>query len=106
MEAKRLVAIDEFCSIQRIETSFISSLQKSGLIEITTIKNQQYLDPTQLIHIEKFIVLHYELNINMEGIETIDHLLKRINTMGQEIIYLRNRLRSDEISNEDELRLI
>jgi chaperone modulatory protein CbpM len=94
MEAKRLVAIDEYCSKQSIETSFIFSLQKSGLIEVTTIKNNEYLDLSQLNHIEKFIVLHYELDINLEGIETIDHLLKRIESMSKEIIYLRNKLRS------------
>ena len=105
MEAKRLVPIDEFCSMQSIEISFIISLQKSGLVEVTTIKNQGYLDSAQLSQIEKYIVLYYDLDINVEGIETINHLLNRIDSMRQEIINLRNKLRYDEINNGNELTL-
>jgi chaperone modulatory protein CbpM len=39
------------------------------------------------------------LDINIEGIETITHMLNRINGMQDEIIGLRNRLRLYE-SNE------
>jgi len=38
MEEGYLIPIDKFCSSHNIEISFISSLQESGLIEITTIK--------------------------------------------------------------------
>ncbi len=42
----------------------------------------------------RIIRLYYELDINLEGIEAIIHLLQRIDTHQQEeIIALRNRLR-------------
>jgi hypothetical protein len=92
METENLIAIDEFCSSHNIEISFVSSLQQSGLIEITTIKDSAFIEADQLQQLEKFVRLYYELDINVEGIETINHLLHRINSMQDEITTLRNRL--------------
>jgi hypothetical protein len=93
MQTEYLIAVDEFCANHNIEISFISSLQNNGLIEITTIKETGFIDAGQLQQLEKFIRFYYELDINLEGIETIAHLLHRINAMQDEIIALRNRLR-------------
>jgi MerR HTH family regulatory protein len=93
METNYLIAVDEFCANHKIEISFISSLQQTGLIEITTIKDAGYIDPNQLLQLEKIIRLYYEFDINLEGIETINYLLKRMNSMQDEIISLRNKLR-------------
>jgi len=68
-------------------------LQQSGLIEITTIKEAGFIEATQLRELEKYVRLYYELDINLEGIETINYLLQNINTMQDEIRSLRNRLR-------------
>ena len=87
------IALDEFCALHNIEISFISSLQKTGLLEINTIKETGFIEASQLQQVEKFIRLYYDLDINLEGIETINHLLHRINIMQDEITELRNRLR-------------
>ena len=93
METNYLIAVDEFCANHKIEISFITSLQQTGLIEITTIKDAGYIDPNQLLQLEKIIRLYYEFDINLEGIETINYLLNRMNSMQDEIISLRNKLR-------------
>ena len=93
MEAKYLVAIDEFCASHKIEVSFINSLKDSGLIEIKTVRNSGFMEVEQLRQVEKFIRLYYDLDINLEGIETINYLLERIDSMENEIQYLRNKLR-------------
>jgi hypothetical protein len=36
--------------------------------------------------------MHYDLNINVEGIEAITHLLARVEKMQQEIISLKNKI--------------
>ena len=97
MQAEYLIAIDEFCANHNIEVSFISSLQQNGLIEISTIKDIGFIDADQLQQIEKYIRFYYELDINMEGIETINHLLQQINSLQDEITVLRNRLRLYEV---------
>jgi hypothetical protein len=93
MQTDNLIAINEFCINHNIEISFISSLQQTGLIEISTIKETGFIDASQLQHLEKIVRFYYELDINLEGIETITHLLQRITSMQDEIIALKNRLR-------------
>jgi len=90
---ENLIPADEFCSTHNIEVSFIRSLKETGLIEITTIEETVYIHTSQLQELERIVHLYFELDINLEGIETIIHLLKRINYMQDEILTLQNRLR-------------
>ncbi len=93
MQKEYLIAVNEFCANHNIEISFISSLQQTGLIEITTVKETGFIDSNQLQQLEKIVRFYYELDINLEGIETITHLLQRIRSLQDENIALRNRLR-------------
>ena len=93
MQKDYLIALNEFCKSHNIEISFISSLQETGLVQVTTIDESGFIEAGQLQQLEKFIRLYYELDINLEGIETISHLLERITSLQQENIKLKNRLR-------------
>lgn len=93
MQTEYLIDIDKFCANHNIEISFISSLQQNGLIEVKTIKESGFIDPDQLLQLEKIVRLYYELDINLEGIETINYLLQRISLLQDENIVLRNKLR-------------
>jgi len=90
---KELIAANEFCVHHNIEFSFINSLQNYGLIEMTIIEGNEFISLNQLSELEKFIRLHYELNINLEGIDAIHNLLQRMNDLHNELFTLRNRLR-------------
>lgn len=92
MNIKNLIPANEFCVHHNIGISFISSLHENGLIKITTIEETSYIHKNQLPDLERIIRFSSELDINIEGIETIIHLLKRINEMQNEIIILKNRL--------------
>ena len=92
MQTKNLIAVNEFCINHNIEVSFISSLQETGLIEIAFVEEAAYIDVEQLLQVEKCIHFYYDLDINLEGIETITHLLRRMNTLQDEITLLHNRL--------------
>ena len=93
MQTEYLIAIDEFCAKHEIDVSFISSLKETGLIEITTIEETGFIPVDQIQQLEKFIRFYYELDINIEGIETISHMLQRVDALQDEIIQLTNRLR-------------
>jgi chaperone modulatory protein CbpM len=99
MHTQNLIAINEFCINHNIEMSFISSLHQTGMIEVTTIEETGFIDVSQLQQLEKIVRFYYELDINLEGIETITHLLLRINSMQEEVIALKNRLRLYETQN-------
>lgn len=93
MLKEHLIPADEICVNHNIEISFISSLHKNGLIDITIEEEAVFIPQSQLRQLEKMIHLYYELDINLEGIETINHLLNRIDDMQYQITVLKNRLR-------------
>jgi len=99
MQTRNLIAINEFCISHNIEISFINSLHQTGLIEITNIEETGFIDVSQLGHLEKIVRFYFDLDINLEGIETINHLLERMQKMQNEIITLKNRLRLYEIND-------
>lgn len=99
MEMKKLISTHEFCASHHVEISFIHSLEETGLIEITTIEEIGFIPISQLQQLEKIVRLYNELGINVEGIDTITHLLHRIIILQDEIIALKNRLRLFE--NDD-----
>jgi hypothetical protein len=92
METENLIPIEQLCTHYSIELSFIQSLTELGLIQITTIEESQFLLKDQIKDLEKMIRLHYDLDINIEGIEAISHLLLRVNDLQHELSALKNRL--------------
>ena len=96
MESKQiddLIAVNDFRLSNNIEISFLKLLQQNGLIEIKAIESTYFVEKAQLPKLEKFVRLYYDLDINLEGIETITYLLQRIERLQMEIINLQNRLR-------------
>ena len=92
MEQEQLIAADIICAHHKIDQTFIISLESSGLIEVTRVEEQVFVHPSQLNDLEKFIFFHYELDINMEGIEAIANLLHRMQDMQQELSLLRRKV--------------
>lgn len=93
METKNLILVTQICAHHDIEISFVDALQEFGLIEVVVIENNQYLSNEQLKDLEKMMRLHYELNINMEGIDAVSNLLKRIDHLQEELLAAKNKLR-------------
>ena len=92
MEQEELIPAKDFCIHHNIEYSFISSLENSGLISITSEKRSSFIHVEEIHKLEKFVRLHYDLDINIEGIETINYLLERMEEMQREIVNLRNKI--------------
>lgn len=93
MATENLIPVSEFCTIHKIEISFIHSLNEYGLIEIISQEETAYIHHEQISQLEKMMRLHYDLDINLEGIDAIAHLLKRVENMNEEMVSLKNRLR-------------
>ena len=93
MQTDQLISTNVFCASHHIENSFIGLLHESGLITIITIEENSFVHIEQLEQLERIVRLYHEMDINVEGIETITCLLQRINDMKQEITVLKNRLR-------------
>lgn len=99
MPKDNLISADEFCVFHNIEFSFISNLMEFGLIETVTLEQINYIPEGQIEKLERILRLHRELEINLEGIDTIDNLLQRVSQLQEEVLSLKNRLRLYEDSN-------
>jgi chaperone modulatory protein CbpM len=89
---KELIAITEYCINYDIEPSFIDSLEESGLIMLTSINQEKFIHIAQLQEMDRYIHFHYDLQINVEGIDAIMHLLNKVNHMQEEIQQLKRLL--------------
>lgn len=92
MEEKITISVTDFCQHHQIEVSFIRSLQEYGLLYVETENNEERLPQEQLEQVEKLVRLHYDLHINLEGLDAIYHLLQRIEGLQHEVVLLRHRL--------------
>ena len=92
MQTEDIIIVNEFCVHHNVELDFIYALNNSGLIEITVSEDRLYMPEAQLANLEKMVRLYYEMDINLEGIETITHLLNHMNEMQNEIATLKSRL--------------
>ncbi len=93
MQKTDLIPAEDFCLHHKVEYEFIHTLYNYGLIEIVTINNKTCIPIDTLKDVEKFIRLHYELDINTEGLDAIAQLLNRMEIMQEQITSLKNRLR-------------
>jgi len=87
-----LIIIDELVKNSQIEPSFIVLLRNEGLIDITVIEGREYIAESQLSDLEKFANMYYDLSINIEGIDVIHNLLRKMNSMEHELYELRKIL--------------
>lgn len=71
-------------------------LQEYGLLEAEANGDDLLLSPGQLDTVEKLVRLHYDLHINLEGIDAIHHLLQRLESLQAELRQLQARLRLHE----------
>jgi len=92
MDTTQLISIQQFCTHYNVPVRFINALQEYELIEITISDKQDYLQTNQLNTIEKMMRMHYDLDINFEGIDAIYNLLMQVKSLQKDIRELKNKL--------------
>ena len=92
MQNEQLIAVSDFCRSHELKPSFIETLQHYGLVELMRVDSAYFIPDRDLQKLEKFTRLYYELDINVEGIEALLHLLEKVEEMQQEITRLKNKL--------------
>lgn len=95
-DLENFVAINSLYNHYDVEDTFFNSLIEYGLVEYATIEQVVYIHEDKLIEVERIIRLHYDLKINFEGIDTVLHLLDRIENLKLELAESNYRLRNFE----------
>lgn len=93
MNLEDFIRTDEICTHYRVEETFILALHEHELIHLAVVERKRYLPIAQINEFEKMRRLHYEMDINLEGLEAVKNLLDKLDELKQEKVRLENRLR-------------
>lgn len=78
---KDRISAQECVQLYQIDLHFIEALEDSGLIRPLVEDNIKYIIYEDLSALERFANWHYDLEINMAGLEVIHHLLQKIESL-------------------------
>ncbi len=91
MKSHLSISLQTYCTFHEIEPVFILDLHQQGLVELALQNNEYFILEHHLPQIERYIQFHYELGINIEGLEVINGLLDRITDLQAQINQLNHR---------------
>lgn len=77
------ISREELVKIYNIEITFFDELVSSGLLNIQTENEIRYLMYEDLPNFERFANWHYDLEINLPGLEVIHEMLQKMNDLRQ-----------------------
>ena len=93
MSKEKLILIPQLCAHYQVEMSFFSELHEFGIIEVLTIDNSTFIHEDKISVVEKVVRMKKDLNINLEGVDTVLNLLDKINDLQTQLNATQNRLR-------------
>ena len=93
MNDKELISVQKVIIHHNLDEQFIESIESFQLIEFIVKDSNKYLHTEQLPILEKIIRLHYDLEVNMQGIDVINNMLDRMDSMHKTIQQLENKLK-------------
>lgn len=77
------ISREELVQIYNIEITFFDELVDSGLLNIETDNEIRYLMYEDLPTFERFTNWHYDLEINLPGLEVINTMLQKMKNLNQ-----------------------
>ncbi|KAA5534988.1 hypothetical protein F0919_10345 [Taibaiella lutea] len=90
--AAELISIEEYCRHHHTEITFINALKDNGLIQVIYAESSPCIDAEELEQLEKYTRLYNELELNIPGIEVVNVLLEKMETMQHRIQELEYKL--------------
>ncbi|MBV8328809.1 chaperone modulator CbpM [Chryseobacterium sp.] len=95
------ISREELVKIYNIEITFFNELVDYGLLNVQIENNIHYLMYEDLPDLEKFSNWHYDLDVNLPGLEVIYHMLKKLDTLKKRNRELMHKLSAISDQYED-----
>lgn len=95
------ISREELVRIYNIEITFFDDLVEYGLLTVYIEDDIHYLMYEDLPDLEKFANWHYDLEINLPGLEVIHNMLKKLDTLKRRNRELMNKLSAISDQYED-----
>jgi hypothetical protein len=98
MEAQKLILVETVCTHYQLQFSFVEQLEEVGLISLVRKNEVAFIPEEKVSDLEKVLRIHEELNVNLEGIDIIINLLKKVESLQNELVETKLKLHwySDE----------
>ncbi|MFN3875193.1 MAG: chaperone modulator CbpM [Flavobacteriales bacterium] len=93
MSTDQHIPLELFCRHEEVDIAVVRAFHQRGLIHLCPGEQDYGIPAEELPHLERLLRLHRELEINLEGVEAISHLLERMERLQEEVRGLRARLR-------------
>lgn len=78
------ISVEEIIRLYKIDYTFLDQLIDSELLHPETENSIRYIVYEELSHLERFANWHYDLEINLPGIEIIHQLLNQLENLKNE----------------------
>lgn len=88
------ISIEEIIRLYKIDYTFLDQLIDSELLHPETENSIRYIIYEELPHLERFANWHYDLDVNLPGIEIIHKLLSQMEELRNENRRLTNGFRN------------
>ncbi|NML72272.1 MerR family transcriptional regulator [Chryseobacterium sp. RP-3-3] len=95
------ISREELVKIYNIEITFFDELVDGGLLTVETENEIRYLLYDDLSVFERFTNWHYDLEINLPGLEVINDMLRKMEDLKQKNRDLMNKLSAISDQYED-----
>lgn len=97
METKEHITITQLCEYYEVPESFIDDLAEFDLIRLVSVQQKRCIEKSEIHELEKLMRLHFDLKINMEGLDTVRNLLHQVKDLQNKITHLSNKLNFHEL---------
>ncbi|MBD0832762.1 chaperone modulator CbpM [Aestuariibaculum sediminum] len=92
MKETVLISIQDIMEHHSLDVDFIDAIENYQLVTFVVQKSSKYIREDDMPRLEQIIRLHYDLEINMAGIEVIKHMLDKMEGLHDTIRKLQNKL--------------
>ncbi len=93
MKQEDYISLNDLCVHYKVEETFIYELSEIGLLELVKLDGGYFIHLKMVSRLERVIRLNQDLDINPQGIDTVMHLLERIEGLKKELFRTKSRLR-------------
>lgn len=87
------ISCEEYIHLYNVELNFLESLEESGLLYLETDDDVKYIFYDDLARVERLSRWHYDLDVNIPGLEVIEELLRKMENLRTENLRLQQELR-------------
>lgn len=96
MKEESYILIQHYCETTSVDPEFIEQLFEYGLIQHLEHGDAPAIHQEELPTIERMVRLHYDLEINLEGLQVIAHMREKMIQMQKQMMDLERKLKRFE----------